>query len=150
MLVDFPVFLAGINIWAVCCFIGYFFVGYTDGVFSGDQLLSQWLHCALERTCRLVLFVLFIACPALDEHLKGSGTYMACDSYFSSPILQLCLKKRGVYAVGTLKSIHRGVLDVKKLWVVNGQKLAEKGEMLFARLETCRSCSGGTRGWSSF
>lgn len=130
---NFPAFLAGIKIWAVCCFTGYCFVGYTDGGFSGDPLLSQWLHCALGRTCRLVLFVLFIACPALGEHLKGSGTYMACDSYFSSPILFLCLKKRGIYAIGTLKSIHRGVLDVKTFWVENSQKLTKKGEMLFAR-----------------
>lgn len=81
----------------------------------------------------MVLFVLFIACPELKAHLYNSGTYMACDSYFSSPILFLCLKARGIYAVGTLKSIHRGVQNAKDYWASSKKSVDKKGDMIFAR-----------------
>ena len=56
----------------------------------------------------MVLFVLFRACPLLARQLLGSGTYVAIDNFFTSPILILCLILQGVFAVGTLKEIRRG------------------------------------------
>ena len=54
----------------------------------------------------MVLFVLFGACPVLAEQLRESGTYVAMDNFFTSPILFLCLLVQGVFAVGTLREIQ--------------------------------------------
>ncbi|CAN0416793.1 unnamed protein product [Pylaiella littoralis] len=72
----------GLKLWAVACFSGYCFASYTDGGFVGDPKLRKWADCPLGRTCRMVLFVLFGACPNLAEQLLQSGTYVAMDNFF--------------------------------------------------------------------
>lgn len=124
----------GIKVWAVACFTGYCFVGYTDGGFTGDPKLRAWADCPLGRTCRMVLFVLFGACPALAAQLLlFPGTHIAMDNFFTSPILFLCLYWNGVFAVGTLRQIHRGATDAVRYWTVTKQAPKKKGQMVFAR-----------------
>lgn len=126
--------LSGIKIWGVACHTGYCFVGYSDAGFTGDPNLREWADCPLGRICRMVLFVLFHACQALATQLDGSGTYMATDSYFTSPILFACLAERyKMYAVGTLKSNIRGLSVAKDFWAHRGRSTRKKGDMCFAR-----------------
>jgi len=66
---------------------------FTDGGFVGDPMLREWDSCPLGRTWRMVLFVFFGACPLLAEQLQESGTYVAMDKFFASPILFLCLRR---------------------------------------------------------
>ena len=68
---------------------------FTDGGFVGDPMLREWDSCPLGRTWRMVLFVFFGACPLLAEQLQESGTYVAMDKFFASPILFLCLLLQG-------------------------------------------------------
>lgn len=81
----------------------------------------------------MVLFVLFHACPLLAAQLLGSGTYVAMDNFFTSPILFLCLLLQGVFAVGTLRDIHRGASHAGRYWRVTMQNLKRRGDMDFAR-----------------
>ena len=62
-----------------------------------------------------------------------SGVYMACDNYFTSPILFMCLLWHGVYAVGTLRENHRGSKEAIRYWTLTKQHPRKKGEMAFAR-----------------
>ncbi|CAN0032695.1 unnamed protein product [Pylaiella littoralis] len=123
----------GLKLWAVACFTGYCFLSYTDGGFVGDPKLRGWASCPLGRTCRMVLFVLFGACDEFATQLRQSGTYMAMDNFFSSPILFLCLLWHGIFAVGTLKDIHRGASQAVQYWTVTRQTPRKKGDMVFAR-----------------
>ncbi|CAM9919709.1 unnamed protein product [Pylaiella littoralis] len=123
----------GLKLWAVACFSGYCFASYTDGGFVGDPKLRKWADCPLGRTCRMVLFVLFGACPNLAEQLLQSGTYVAMDNFFSSPVLFNCLLWHGLFAVGTLKDIHRGASQAVRYWTTTKQTPRQKGDMAFAR-----------------
>lgn len=124
---------AGLKLWAVACYTGYCFASYTDGGFVGDPKLREWASCPLGRTCRMVLFVLFGACPALAGQLQGSGTHVAMDNFFTSPILFLCLLLQGIFAVGTLREIHRGASHAVRYWRATRQTPKERGDMAFAR-----------------
>lgn len=126
-------FYPGLKLWAVACFTGYCFLSYTDGGFVGDPKLRGWASCPLGRTCRMVLFVLVGACDEFATQLRQSGTYIAMDNFFSSPILFLCLLWHGIFAVGTLKDIHRGASQAVQYWTVTRQTPRKKGEMVFAR-----------------
>lgn len=128
-----PRFFSGLKLWAVACFSGYSFASYTDGGFVGDPKLRKWADCPLGRTCRMVLFVLFGACPNLAEQLLQSGTYVAMDNFFSSPVLFNCLFWCGLFAVGTLKDIHRGASQAVRYWTTTKQTPRQKGDMAFAR-----------------
>ena len=129
----------GIKIWAACCWTGYCFVGYTDGGFAGDPRLRPFAKNPLGRTCCLVLFVLFDACQAFGCHLKDSGIILACDNFFTSPILFLCLAACGIFAVGTLRSNLRGAAEAKA-WLrenneeVNNSGLRKRRQTVFARM----------------
>lgn len=96
-------------------------------------MLRQWDACPLGRTCRMVLFVLFGACPEFSKQLFRSGIYMACDNYFTSPILFMCLVWHGVYAVGTLRENRRGSKEAMRYWGITKQSMKKKGDMSFAR-----------------
>lgn len=96
-------------------------------------MLRQWATCPLGRTCRMVLFVLFVACEEFSTQLLRSGIYMACDNYFTSPILFMCLVWHGVYAVGTLRENHRGSKEAMQYWTMTNQSVKKKGDMSFAR-----------------
>lgn len=70
----------------------------------------------------MVLCVLFHACDALAKQLDGSGTYMATDGYFTSPILFSRLAERyKVYAVGTLQGNVRGLSVTGNFWGYRGR-----------------------------
>lgn len=125
--------VAGVKLWAVACWKGFCFASYTDGGFVGDPKLREWATCPLGRTCRMVLFVLFGACPVLAEQLRESGTFVAMDNFFTSPILFLCLVLQGVFAVGTIRDIHRGASHAVRYWRVTRQTPKERGDMAFAR-----------------
>lgn len=58
---------------------------------------------------------------------------MAVDNFFTSPILFLCLLQLGVFAVGTLKDIHRGASHAVRYWRVAQQTPKKRGDMAFAR-----------------
>ena len=77
----------------------------------------------------MVLFVLFGACPVLAEQLRESGTYVAMDNFFTSPILFLCLLLQGVFAVGTLREIHRGASHAVRYWKATRQTPKKRGDM---------------------
>ena len=96
-------------------------------------MLREWDSCPLGRTCRMVLFVLFGACPVLAEQLRESGTYVAMDNFFTSPILFLCLLLQGVFAVGTLREIHRGASHAVRYWKATRQTPKKRGDMAFVR-----------------
>lgn len=81
----------------------------------------------------MVLSVLFHACPLLGQQLRGSGTYVAMDNFFTLSILFLCLLQLGVFAVGTLKDIHRGASHAVRYWRVTQQTPKKRGDMAFAR-----------------
>ncbi|CAM9689964.1 unnamed protein product, partial [Hapterophycus canaliculatus] len=57
------------------------------------------------------------------RHLRGDG------QHFTSPILFLCLFWCGIFAVGTLRTIHRGAKHAVRYWSASRQK----GDMSFAR-----------------
>lgn len=117
----------------MACLSGYCYTAYTDGGFTGDPKLRGWQNCPLGRTCRMVLFVLFHACEPLGKQLFRSGCFLACDNYFTSPILFMCLMWHGVFAVGTLRDTHRGSKEALRFWSVTKQHVRKKGEMVFAR-----------------
>ena len=81
----------------------------------------------------MVLFVPFRACPLLAKQLLGSGTYVAMDNFFTSPILFFCLLLQGVFAVGILKEIHRGASHAVRYWRATKQTARKRGDMAFAR-----------------
>lgn len=58
---------------------------------------------------------------------------LACDNFFNSPTLFLCLAAHGIYAVGTLKSTLRGAAAAIKSWAKNQKKLYGKHDILFLR-----------------
>lgn len=121
------------KIWAVCCYMGYCFSACTDGGFIGDPKLHRWASDPLGRTCRMVLYVLFVHNEFLRQQILQSGVMLACDNFFTSPTLFLCLAAHGVYAVGTLKSTLRGAAAAMKWWAKNGKKTSSKHDMLFLR-----------------
>lgn len=65
--------------------------------------------------------------------LLKSGTYVAMDNFFCSPVLFLCLVWHGVFAVGTVKDIHRGASHATRYWKATNQTLKTRGDMSFAR-----------------
>ncbi|CAN0576583.1 unnamed protein product, partial [Ectocarpus sp. 12 AP-2014] len=69
----------------------------------------------------------------LEAQLFRSGTYMACDNYFTSPILFMCLLWHGIFAVGTLRDTHRGSKEAIQYWSTRRQYVRKEGEMVFAR-----------------
>jgi len=77
--------------------------------------------------------VMFGACVRLAGQLLGSGTRVAMDNFFTSPILFLCLLLNGVFAVGTVKEVHRGASHAIRYWRATRQNPKERGEMAFAR-----------------
>ena len=81
----------------------------------------------------MVLLVLLGACAVLAEQLRESGTYVTMDSFFTSPILFLCLLMQGVLAVGIPKEIHRGASHAMRYWRATRQILKERGNIPFAR-----------------
>ena len=115
-------------------------MGFTDGRYLGDPNLRSFADCPLGRTCRMVLFVLFHACDAFRARLEGSGVMLACDNFFTSPILFLCLATWGVFAVGTLRSNLRGAADAKAWMAQNSEEMTSKcrlrsrSQMLFVRM----------------
>ena len=64
---------------------------------------------------------------------------LACDNFFTSPILFLCLAACGIFAVGTLRSNLRGAAEAKA-WLrenneeVNNSGLRKRSQMVFARM----------------
>ncbi|CAM9910357.1 unnamed protein product [Pylaiella littoralis] len=56
------------------------------------------------------------------------------DSFFSSPVLFNCLLWHGLFAVGTLKDIHRGASQAVRYWTTTKQTPRQKGDMAFARV----------------
>lgn len=133
MFVPTRALISGIKLWGVACYTGYCFASYTDGGFVGDPRLREWASCPLGRTCRMVLFVLFHACPNWAQQLLQSGTYLAMDNFFTSPILFLCLLLHGVFAVGTLRDIHRGATHASRYLRATKQNTKKRGDMAFAR-----------------
>ncbi|CAN0381073.1 unnamed protein product, partial [Pylaiella littoralis] len=84
----------------------------------------------------MVIFVLFYACKELGEQLFNSGCYLACDNYFISPILFMCLQWFGVFAVGTLRENHRRSKEAIQFWSLTNQYVRKNGYMVFARFGT--------------
>ncbi|CAN0453722.1 unnamed protein product, partial [Pylaiella littoralis] len=66
------------------------------------------------------------AAPAI-WYLRGHG------QLFSSPVLFNCLLWHGLFAVGTLKDIHRGASQAVRYWTTTKQTPRQKGDMAFAR-----------------
>jgi len=108
---------AGLKLWAVACY--------------SDPMLREWDSCPLGRTWRMVLFVFFGACPLLAEQLQESGTYVAMDKFFASPILFLCLLLQGSsLSESSAKSI---VVRATRCGTGRLQTPKKRGDMAFAR-----------------
>lgn len=69
MYVELAFRLSGVKIWGVACWSGFCSCGFTNGGFIGDPRLREWATCPLGRTTRMVLIVLFHACPTLGRSL---------------------------------------------------------------------------------
>ena len=75
--------------------------------------------------------------------MKDSGIMLACDNFFTSLILFLCLAACGIFAVGILRSNLRGAAEAKAWLRENNEEvnnsgllkmLLKRSQMVFARM----------------
>lgn len=111
---------------------------YVDGGGRGDPLLRDHANKELGRIPTMVLFILFEACPALKEHMEGSGRILVMDNYFCSPLLLLCLRQHNIYGVGTLRSERIGISGAERFWGRTGAQISARGDMRVAHTTDSR------------
>lgn len=69
----------------------------------------------------------------LAKQIRHSHVMLACDNFFTSPMLFLSLAAHRIYAVCTLSSTLRGAAAAKKWWVENEKKSSGGNDTLSLR-----------------
>lgn len=125
---------AGLNMSGVCCSTGYAFAGFWRCGLLWRSLTASVVGLPNGKDVQDGNFGMFHACRAFADQLKESGTYVAMDNFFTSPILLPVIGHRlRSFVVGTSTSNRRRASDAQNVWKLLGLSIRRQGEINSAR-----------------